>query len=212
MPITNEVHPVRPLVLAALCVLGAAPAASAQQGPVVIVPLGDVLPSHVRAVSESLKGEYGVEVEVAQAQPLPKAAWYGPRRRWRADRILERRSGLKWPPHAAKVVFLTDAEISVTKGDLPDWGIGGLGLIGGRACVVSSFLIRRSSGQDGKKLRERLGRLAVHEVGHTLGLPHCGVFACVMNDAKGKLIRSLDNSTGVLCGRCRKVVAEAWED
>ena len=122
----------------------------------------------------------------------------------RAEKLL-RAIDVDPPDGAWKVVAVTEAEISTTKGSIVDWGIGGLGNIGDRSCVVSTYLLRKHTPRsDSGKLRERLRKLAIHEFGHTLGLHHCPVFGCVMNDAQGKLIRSLDTGGETFCGRCRK--------
>ena len=34
-------------------------------------------------------------------------------------------------------------------------------------------------------VRERLWKVAIHELGHTLGLPHCPNNGCLMQDAHG---------------------------
>ena len=72
------------------------------------------------------------------------------------------------PRDAWKVIALTEAEISTTKGSIPDWGIGGLGSIDGPSCVVSLYLLRKHS-KTREALARRLADLAVHELGHTPG-------------------------------------------
>ena len=96
---------------------------------------------------------------------------------------------------------VTEAEISTTKGDIHDWGIAGLGSIGGPSCVVSAYIYKKHSKTKAALLR-RLGDLAVHEFGHTLGFPHCEEKGCVMSDAKGKAISSADASSGLYCAKC----------
>jgi archaemetzincin len=196
------------------CVLLTAPALAVEPASapthsnrriVAIVPLGKVDARTLARVAEAVRGAYDVDTRIEPARPLPKEAFYEPRKRWRAERLL-RAVEADFPPGAWKAVLVTDAEISTTKEHIDDWGIGGLGIIGGRTCVVSTHILRRHS-PTARKLGERLRKLAVHELGHTLGLDHCGVFACVMADARGKLIRSLDASTETFCGRCRKIVA-----
>ena len=99
------------------------------------------------------------------------------------------------------MVAVTEAEISATKGDIVDWGIAGLGIVGGQNCVVSAHIYKKHSKTQEALLR-RLGDLAVHEFGHTLGFTHCEEKGCVMADAKGKAISSADASSGRYCAKC----------
>lgn len=173
-----------------------------------IVPMGEVRPELVRSIVAGLEREVNATIRIDPARPLPKEAWYAPRKRWRAEKLLAA-IDRALPPDAWKTLLVVDVEISTTKDDHFDWGIGGLGNIGGASAVVSTYLIRKHT-RGAALLEERLRKLAVHEVGHTLGLPHCEVFACVMSDAEGRLIRSLDASTDHYCGRCRKVLRREW--
>ncbi len=168
---------------------------------VAILPFGEVDDRTLDAVAEAIAARGRVQVRKEKARPLPGDAWYAMRKRYRAEKLLDAIDAD--PPKGAwKVVAVTDAEISTTKGDVADWGIGGLGNIGGRSCVVSTFLLRKHSKTRATFLR-RLADLAVHEWGHTLGLDHCPVKGCVMRDAHGKLIRSIDASSGQFCEYCR---------
>ncbi len=81
----------------------------------------------------------------------------------------------------------------------------GQGSIGGNTCVVSTFIYRKHS-KTRAALRRRVGDLAVHEFGHTLGLDHCPSAGCVMRDAKGKALKSADTSSGLFCALCRKTL------
>jgi archaemetzincin len=53
-------------------------------------------------------------------------------------------------------------------------------------------------------LRERLLKEAVHELGHTFGLRHCGDWRCVMTSSHA--VERLDVKTAEFCARCRKPV------
>jgi archaemetzincin len=53
-------------------------------------------------------------------------------------------------------------------------------------------------------LRERLTKEAVHELGHTFGLRHCGDWRCVMSSTHA--VERLDVKGAEFCGRCRGVV------
>jgi archaemetzincin len=171
---------------------------------VVVVPLGPVDQAFIDGAVEAVKARVDADVRVDPRRELPRAAWYEPRKRWRAERILDAIEAA--PPKGAwKVLVITAAEISTTKGDIKDWGIAGLGNIGGLASVASTFLYTKHSKSKAQALR-RFTDVAVHEFGHTLGLPHCETTGCVMADAKGKAMKSADASRGHYCLRCRQTV------
>ena len=66
---------------------------------------------------------------------------------------------------------------------------------------------RLGKARDPEQARFRVVSTAIHEVGHMLGLPHCPVLRCVMNDARGT-VKTVDNSTGHLCLSCRAAIAK----
>jgi archaemetzincin len=171
---------------------------------VAIIPMGAVDLAHLEAVAAVVQQRTDVQVRMDPQRQLPTAAYFARRKRWRAETILDSIE-LEPPAGAWKVIVVTAAEISTTKGAIQDWGIGGLGLIGGRSCVVSTFLLRKYSKSE-ETLRRRLADLTFHELGHTFGLEHCPKESCVMADAKGKLIQSLDRTFGRFCDACRRRV------
>jgi archaemetzincin len=199
---------VRRLAFAALLLLTAAPRpAEAKPGRVYVVALGEVPDALVAEVSAALQAEYVLEVVRLPPVPLPAQAYHQPRRRYRAEKLLVFLNGLL-PRDAgpgARILGLTAADISTSKPPHADWGVFGLGEIGGRACVVSSFRLRRRA-RGPAQVAFRVRSTAVHEVGHTLGLPHCDEPRCVMLDAEGS-IRNTDTGTGRLGPGCRRQLA-----
>lgn len=171
---------------------------------VVIVPMGKVDAAFLESAAAAVKARVDADVRIDPVRELPKSAWYAPRKRWRAEKILDAIDADP-PADAWKVMVVTSAEISTTKGDIKDWGIAGLGNIGSLACVASTFLYTKHSKSKPQALK-RFTDVAVHELGHTLGLPHCETNGCVMADAKGKAMKSADESRGHYCLKCRQQV------
>ncbi|HEY3445730.1 MAG TPA: hypothetical protein VGK67_05160 [Myxococcales bacterium] len=191
------------LALVASMLVAAAPA----ERVVALVPLGKVDPALLKVAVEAIEAKVACKVRVESERELPKAAWYAPRKRWRAEKLLEA-LGQDPPQGTWKVVGFTAAEISTTKGSIADWRVGGQGEVGGRACVVSSWINERHA-KTKADLHRRIADLVVHEVGHTLGAAHCESKGCVMRDAEGRLLETQDASTGQFCDACRKKVGEA---
>jgi archaemetzincin len=133
---------------------------------------------------------------------LPSQAYYAPRKRYRAERLLDYLE--QHTPNDAQVVMgLTEADISTTKGDIYDWGILGLATVSGRQCVISRYRATRGA-KSPDHVKERLAKTVVHEVGHTIGLLHCPNYGCIMEDGKGSVLTT-DHERDV-CGDCRAKV------
>ena len=167
---------------------------------IAIQPLGKVSADVVAETRKSLQRLYAAEVVTLPMKELPAAAFYKPRQRYRAEKLLD---WLEAETDAGftKIIGLTQADISTSKGEIYDWGIFGLGSLGGRACIVSSFRLARKVTR--VKMLDRFGKVAGHEIGHTFGLEHCATPGCLMADAEGK-VSTVDNEPGDLCEACRK--------
>jgi archaemetzincin len=146
-----------------------------------------------------------VEINVQPAIPLPKYAYYQPRKRYRAEKLLRYLRSYydnKVKKKYAKVIGLTYKDISTTKGQHKDWGIFGMAFLNTGPCVVSTYRLKRGA-KSQKHFMERLIKVIIHELGHAYGLDHCTTKSCVMQDARGT-IKTVDNNSGHFCSRCRE--------
>jgi archaemetzincin len=177
--------------------------------PIALQPLGGVKAERIDVVKRGLEQSFGVTVIVLENRPLPKSAWYAPRGRYRADELLEHLKVVVPAKHPV-VIGVTEKDISTTKDEHVDWGIFGLGEVDGRSCVVSTFRLG-ARGANEAKLRERLRKVAIHEVGHVTGLPHCPEAGCVMQDAESS-IETVDRESGAFCEACKATSLKWLED
>jgi archaemetzincin len=107
------------------------------------------------------------------------------------------------------VLLLTEKDISSTKIKEPkatyqDWGIMGLAYCPGNSAIVSTFRLKSAS----KTItNNRLKKVITHEIGHSLGLPHCTTQHCVMSDAN-ESVSSIDQEGGDFCENCMMRIGE----
>jgi archaemetzincin len=173
---------------------------------IVLQPLGSKLPrAELEAVSAAITAFYAVTVEVREPVALPKRAFYSPRQRYRAEKLLDFLSeGAK--RDARVTLGLTSADISTTKGQFADWGILGLATIDGRAAVLSSFRCKRGA-KNAEHARTRFAKTAVHELGHSFGLEHCTTQGCIMHDGEGSVLTT--DTEHDLCAETRARLSNA---
>ncbi|MCB9223959.1 MAG: matrixin family metalloprotease [Crocinitomicaceae bacterium] len=189
-----------------------------ESGPtkVGIQPFGKVGEDEIDSVKTAIERFYDFEVVVLDRIDLPKMAYTEIRYpRYRADSLVRYISD-HVPDSVDMVIGLTNKDISVTKYQDaaktkikdPEWqyrdfGIFGLGRVGGDACVVSTYRLHGNAST--KQYYKRLVRISCHEVGHVLGLHHCPEKKCLMNDAN-ETISTIDKSSGELCQKCWKKI------
>lgn len=169
---------------------------------VAIQPLGPIPDAAVRNLRDDLAGAFAFEFVLLPRAPLPAAAYYPPRKRYRALALLDWLREQR-PRGAFRILGVTGRDISTPKPPHADWGIFGLAYLDGTPAVVSSFRLGR---RGAVSRRTRLFRVAAHELGHTLDLEHCETPRCLMNDARGAL-RSVDEGAH-FCPRCARALGE----
>ena len=179
------------------------PEAPRVRGTVIVIPLRSFPDDLLDAVEAGLRAELDVDVVRHEMVELPEEAYYPPRKRYRAEKLLDflepyaDREG-----HNVRVLGVTEVDISTTSEPYEDWGIFGLGTSGTAAVMSSKRLTRKPKNRE--HVRFRVSTIAIHEIGHTFGLPHCNEHAehCAMLDAEGG-IENTDTSSGTLGPSCR---------
>jgi archaemetzincin len=132
---------------------------------------------------------------------------FDPRRNQHASHRILLWLSSRRPARAARVLALTDQDLFIPVLTF----VFGEAQLRGRAAVVSTARLASAAlpGESGR-LGLRLRTEAVHELGHTFGLLHCGNPRCAM--ARSSSLRDVDAKRPDLCERCRALFLENAED
>lgn len=165
---------------------------------IVLQPFDQFPKEYLQEVHKNLKAVYS-SVDVADNIPFPEDSWNHNRSRRRADALIAYLTTIAG--NNQLIIGLTTKDISTSKDNKSDWGVFGLGYRPGKSCIASTY--RLKGNKTGK-----LFKVAIHELGHTQGLPHCPVQNCFMRDAEGKDV--LDAETA-FCKKCKTVlIRHGW--
>lgn len=165
-----------------------------------IQPLGEVKPQYISTVKIAVEQFYGFKCEIRKTIPLTQDILAKSKTRYEASKILRKYNSKE------NIFLLMEKDIAWkdTAKKVNEYGIIGLGNRPGSVCVVSTFRLKKNVTEN--KVRERLEKTALHEIGHNLGLNHCDKTPkCLMNDEKGT-IQTTDRESVYLCPNCRKTI------
>lgn len=160
-----------------------------------IQPLGKVDSDYLNYVKKSVKDFYGYNCIIKTEIDLTNDILSGSKTRYDANKILEKYNS------NSNLVLITEKDIAYKKSSqYPEWGVFGLGLRPGKVCVISTFRLRKNVTKE--QMLVRLKKVALHEIGHNLGLSHCTNHReCMMNDADGT-IKQVDKERIWFCEKC----------
>lgn len=178
-----------------------------------IQPYGNLDQDVINLISDILKKTYNTDVILLPKKALPKSAFVTIKSpRYRADSLLIDLLKIR-PDSIDYIIGVTSKDISTTKrnakGEIKnpkskytDWGIFGLGYKPGKSCIISTFRLKKTTSET---FKSRVQKIAVHEIGHNLGLDHCKTKKCVMQDAV-ETINTIDLANFELCEKCYRYI------
>jgi len=168
-----------------------------------IQPYDEIDSATISFIQQELGKVYDFSTITLPPKKLPADAWYAERHRYWADTLLKHLKKLS-PSSNIYAIGITGKDISTKKSKYPNWGVMGLGLMPGNACVISDYRLQAYP-KTREHIDSQLLKVAIHELGHNFGLPHCPNETCYMTDAEGK--NKLDGETG-FCKECRKFLRD----
>lgn len=151
--------------------------------------------------THKLKSILGEATIIKYKVALPAEAFYKPRKRYLADKILDFMSSTTPDDHIT--LGLTNNDISIPYKQHANWGVMGLSYCPGNVSVISTYRLKPD------RADEQGIKLCLHELGHAEGLGHCPKLNCLMRDANGK--NHFDEMTG-FCDDCsKKLKSKGWK-
>lgn len=176
-------------------VVAAKPTGKKKESPrkVTIYRYGNFPMGSAHALCKELKKTFPEVVISDEVLTLPSEYYLKERNRYKGGGLLQ---DLKKHQHGDAVIGLTDQIIYQANNISPTYGIMGLSPIGTHTCVVSSKIPKNGRTQT----TDNLVKLALHELGHAYGLPHCADEHCYMVDAEHKM--KFPQTTD-FCSKCR---------
>jgi archaemetzincin len=164
-----------------------------------IQPLGNVNQEYLTYIKKSVQEFYDYDCVIKPKVNLTNDILAVSGSRYEASKILNKFDSKQ------NVLIITEKDIAYKKSPaFPEWGIFGLGLRPGRTCVISTFRLKKRV--DTKKMLVRLKKVALHEIGHNLGLARCtNNMKCMMNDTDGT-IKQVDREKIWFCEKCWETI------
>lgn len=171
-------------------------------GPLVeVIPLGPVDETACAVIAANLQTLTGLPAQIRTSWPVPAYAQILARRQYDAGPILKAMDQGLSPFQVRLGVTVLDLCLPILT------YVYGEAFLGGRLAIISLF--RLGHQPDGRPvetalLYERLAKVALHEVSHALGVPHCRESGCLMRFSQG--LKNLDALTLRFCPGCRQKV------
>ncbi len=163
-----------------------------------LVRVGALPPSVMVDLREDLASLLHSEVQISASVLDPDPALDLERRQYLATELLERLLDPSPAPGARRIaVAAVDLFLPVFT------HVFGTAQLDGQVGVASLFRLRpefSGAPQDAGRLRGRLLKEVLHELGHTFGLVHCRLPWCVM--AASRLPEHIDLKDSHFCGAC----------
>jgi archaemetzincin len=173
-----------------------------QRLSVQVVPLGPVDDRLLRVVAANVFALCQLPARVAKGGPLPSSAYDPQRQQYDAAALLKHLDGQGAEATLQKTLAVTAVDIFV-----PIFSyVFGEARLGGASALVSIYHLSGGPGNGASEtaaaeLYLRAVKVALHELGHLLAMPHCEDHRCLMHYAD--TVTAIDNTPLQFCRYCR---------
>lgn len=167
-----------------------------------LLPFGPVPAELLAELRSGLSREFAVPSEILACEAEPRFAFNVTRQQYLSTEILalmiSRRTPDSWGLLGVTVVDLYIPILTFVFGEAQ---------MKGKCALVSAHRLRQEFyglPPDSALFHQRLLKEATHELGHTLALPHCEDYQCVMSPSHG--VEWIDLKSSHFCDACGAVV------
>jgi archaemetzincin len=172
--------------------------------PLGIIPMGCLGDLAVHIVAAHLQAFLEIPVDVLEPREVPSDAFQHHRQQYDAALVISYLAQLSYSKYG-RIVALTNVDLCIPILTY----VFGEAEVGGRVAVVSNFRLRHN--EDGTTARldryyERLAKVSLHEIGHTLSVYHCEDPKCLMRYSPK--VHHLDEVELCFCERCEFILRE----
>jgi archaemetzincin len=153
----------------------------------------------IRNVAEAVKKEFFLNVNIREGH-LDLSEYYDPTRRQYNGVKLVNVVESTFSSDKSKTIGLFNVDLFIPILTY----IFGQAFLNGRTGIASNYRLnneRYGIALDEKLVLERFSKEVIHELGHTFGLIHCHVPACVMRSST--YVEDIDQKSSHLCLNCR---------
>ena len=167
-----------------------------------LLALGSVNPELLSDLASGLAGEFLIPCEILTPVGEPSFAFNVTRQQYCSTEVLAALAQHD-TPDTWRLLGVTALDLYIPIFTF----VFGEAQLGGKCALISVYRLRDEFyglPPNLPLLRERMLKEAVHELGHTLGLPHCEDYQCAMASSHG--VELVDLKTGHFCAGCRAAV------
>ncbi len=169
-----------------------------------LVPVGKIEAAALGELASGLSAALGARCQVLSSRIDPEFAYHPEREQYHSSEILAYMADMFARDASAnspgrRLLGVTSADLYIPILTF----VFGEARFGGNCAVVSTHRLRQEFyglPPDPALLRERLLKEAIHEIGHTLSLPHCEDYLCAM--APSHAVEWIDLKSVEFCPQC----------
>lgn len=167
-----------------------------------LIDMGHMSDTVLRVVAANIQTMLEVQVDTLAPMSIPEDAIQLHRGQYDAGLILKHLSRLSFPSHP-RILAITDVDLCSPVLTY----VFGEAQMGAKAAIISDFRLKRNV--DGAPTPpavyyERIVKVALHEIAHTLSLYHCHTPGCLMQMSPSTV--ELDKLDIYFCDRCSFVL------